>query len=268
MDRQIQKKNNISVEGNLTAPETLIFANGFGTEKTAWNAVKEAFSADYRLVLYDNVGAGSADPEAYSPKKYHSLNAYADDMLDIIEALDLQGSTIIAHSVSSMIATIAENKKPNYFKKMIFIGASPRYLNEESVGYIGGFNQLDLDNLYEAMTSNYYAWVSGFSAMAMANPDKKELGEQFAATLSAIRPDIALAVSKIIYESDVRSELPKLHKEVLLLQTQQDIAVPSAVAQYLNQHIAGSKLEYLDATGHFPHISAPNEVIKHVKAFI
>ena len=268
MNTRLQKKNNISIEGNLNAPETLVFAHGFGTDQTAWKWVKEAFTADYRLVLYDNVGGGNSDPAAYSPKKYNNLSPYADDMLAIFEDLDLAGSTMIAHSVSSMITLLAANKKPDYFKKMVFVGASPRYLNDDAVGYTGGFTQPALDGMYDAMTTNYYAWVSGFSEAAMGNPDKPELGEHFAQTLSAIRPDIALAVAKVIFESDVRSELSKLHKEILLLQTLNDIAVPTEVAQYLNQHIEGSKLEFLDATGHFPHISAPNEVIKQLKAFI
>jgi len=268
MNTQLQKKNNISIEGNLTAPETLVFAHGFGTDQTAWKWVKEAFAADYRLVLYDNVGGGNSDPAAFSPKKYNNLSPYADDMLAIFEDLDLAGSTVIAHSVSSMISLLAANKKPDYFKKMVFVGASPRYLNDEAAGYIGGFNQAALDDTYDAMTTNYYAWVSGFAEAAMGNPDKPELGEHFVHTLAAIRPDISLSVAKVIFESDIRNELPKLHKEVLLLQTKEDIIVPEEVSEYLNKHIEGSKLAYLEATGHFPHISAPNEVIKQLKAFI
>ena len=262
----LQKKNNISIEGNTNATQTIVFANGFGTDKTAWNDVKQAFKDDYRLVFFDNVGGGNADPNAFSPIKYNTLNTYADDLLAIAADLKLENAIMVAHSVSSMITLLASVKAPQYFSKVVFIGASPRYLNDE--GYTGGFNQPALDGMYEAMTTNYYAWASGFSAMAMENPDKPELGAQFANSLSAIRPDIALAVSKVIFESDVRKEVPKLQKQTLLLQTQHDIAVPGEVAVYLNKNISGSTLQYLDAQGHFPHISAPNQVIKAVQSFI
>jgi len=264
----LSAKNNIKIEGNLSATKTIIFAHGFGTDQNAWNIVKQAFEADYRIVLYDNVGGGNADPKAYSPIKYSTLNAYADDLLIIAAEHQLEDAIVVAHSVSSMITLLASIKEPKYFSKLIFIGASPRYLNDDSANYTGGFTQPALDSMYETMTTNYYAWVSGFSAMVMGNPDKPELGKSFAGTLSAIRPDIALSVAKVIFESDVREELPKMNKKTLLIQAHQDIAVPAEVAEYLNRNIGGSTLKYINATGHFPHISAPSEVINAVKSFI
>ncbi|TDQ06330.1 alpha/beta fold hydrolase [Pedobacter metabolipauper] len=266
MSPSLIKKNNVTLEGNVNAGKTIIFAHGFGTDKTSWDIVKQAFAADYRLVLYDNVGGGNADPKAYSPLKYNTLNTYADDLLAIAKELDLKDAIVVGHSVSSMICLIAAVKAPQCFSKMILIGASPRYLDDD--GYFGGFNQQVLNDMYENMTNNYYAWVSGFSAVAMANPDKPELGEGFAKTLAAIRPDIALSVAKVIFESDIRKELTKLNKPTLLIQTKEDIAVPAAVAEYLNENISGSTLTYVNATGHFPHISAPQEIISAIKAFI
>jgi sigma-B regulation protein RsbQ len=268
MNPTIQKKNNVNIEGNLQSTKTLVFAHGFGTDQTAWSWVKDAFKDDYSMVLYDNVGAGNADPDAYSPIKYTRLSSYADDMLDILADLELSNATIVAHSVGSMITLLAANKAPQFFNKMVFVGASPRYVNDESVNYTGGFTQAALDSMYEAMTDNYYSWVNGFSSYAMGNPGNPELGEHFAYTLSAIRPDIALAVAKVIFESDLRGELGKLDKEVLLLQSRDDIAVPGIVANYLHEHIKHSKLKFLNATGHFPHISAPSEVIAAIKAFL
>ncbi|MEJ2880101.1 alpha/beta fold hydrolase [Pedobacter sp. GR22-6] len=261
-------KNNVSIEGNFAAAETMVFANGFGTDQTAWKEVKAAFAAEYRLVLFDNVGGGKADPEAYSPIKYNTLKTYADDMLGILKELQLKDIILVAHSVSSMIGLLAAVKAPEYFSRIVFIGASPRYLNDESAGYTGGFTQPVLDDMYEEMTNNYYAWVSGFSNMAMANPDRPELGQYFASTLLEIRPDIALSVSKLIFESDLRTELSKLNKPVLLLQAHNDVAVPDEVAVYLNQHIQGSILKTVDAEGHFPHISAAAQVIDNIKPFL
>ena len=268
MTPSIKKKNNISIEGNLNARETLIFAHGFGTDQTAWEEVKKGFTKDYRLILYDNIGGGNADPNGYSPIKYHALHSYADDLLAIITDLELVNVKVVAHSVSSMITLLAAIKEPQHFSKLVFIGASPRYLNDEAANYVGGFTQSALNNMYDTMTTNYYAWVSGFSAAAMGNPDHPELGEAFARTLGAIRPDIALSVAKVIFESDVRKELHKLNTPTLLIQAHDDIAVPGEVADYLNREIKNSKLAYVNATGHFPHMSAPQEIISLIKSYI
>ncbi|WP_183557408.1 alpha/beta fold hydrolase [Mucilaginibacter sp. SP1R1] len=268
MNSTIQKKNNVSIEGNLNATRTIVFTHGFGTDKTAWGWVKDDFKDDYRLVLFDNVGAGSSDQEAYNADKYKILHAYADDMLAILADLELYNAIIVAHSVSSMVTLLAAIKAPEYFSNLVFIGASPRYLNDDIEDYTGGFTQQALDGMYSVMAGNYCAWANGFSEVAMDNPDQPELAEHFAYTLSAIRPDIALEVASVIFESDIRKELSKLQKRVLLLHTIEDIAVPSYVADYLSQHIKGSTLKYLNAKGHFPHISNPRAVIAAIKSFI
>jgi len=259
-------KNNVNIIGNPDAKQTMIFAHGFGTDQTAWHPVADAFKDDYKIILYDNVGAGKSLPEAYSSNRYDSLDSYSDDLLDICEALNIKDAIMIAHSVSGMIATLAALKSPQYFKKMIVVGASPRYRNDE--GYVGGFEQSDLDGLYHTMDTNYFAWVSGFSAMAMGNPDRPELAQSFANSLSAIRPDIAQAVARVIFQSDYRDKVKDLDKPTLILQTEEDIAVPMQVAEYLHENIKGSVMMVVSAKGHFPHISAPDEIITAIKEFL
>jgi sigma-B regulation protein RsbQ len=266
MSSLLVKKHHISIEGNKDAKKVIVFAHGFGTDQTAWKNVKMAFLDEYKLILYDNVGGGAADVAAFSPIKYDTISTYANDLLAIAEAYELNDAIVVAHSVSSMIALIAAIKAPHHFSKMVFIGASPRYLNDGD--YTGGFTQEALDEMYETMRTNYYAWVSGFSAAAMGNQGKPELGAEFAATLRLIRPDIALSIAKVIFESDVRSRLSEVNKEILLVHAHNDMAVPAAVAEYLNKNIKGSKLTYVNAEGHFPHISAPDEIITRIKKFI
>lgn len=260
------KKNNVTVLNSESDKPTMVFAHGFGTDQTAWQKVSSAFTDDYRIVLYDNVGAGNADPSAFSPNKYDTLHSYANDLLDICKELQVEDAIMVGHSVSGMISTLAAIKSPEHFSKMVLVGASPRYLNDTN--YIGGFTQEALNGLYDAMANNYYAWISGFAPAAMANADRPQLAESFAQTLSSIRPDIAQSVARVIFQSDHRTDLPKLHVDTLLLQTKQDIAVPMYVAQYLNANIKNSKLKVVEAEGHFPHISAPDEIITAIKEYI
>jgi sigma-B regulation protein RsbQ len=196
------------------------------------------------------------------------LNGYVTDLLDIFAYLDLKEVIYVGHSVSGMIGLLASLRNPEYFSKLVLLGANARYLNDDASGYVGGFNQEALDGLYAAMSSNYYAWASGFSSLAMNNPDRPQLATTFAATLSAIRPDIALAVAKVIFESDYREELPKVTKPVLIVQSSEDIAVPAAAAEYLHAHIAGSTLVNINSKGHFPQMSAPGEVVTVMQQFI
>lgn len=144
------------------------------------------------------------------------------------------------------------------------MGASPRYVNDAATNYIGGFEQSDLDTLYAAISSNYYAWVSGFAPISMGNPERPELALEFANTLSVIRPDIAQAVARVIFQSNHRAELPRLQVPTTILQSNNDIAVPLVVGKYLAEHIPISKLININAQGHLPHLSAPDVVTQTI----
>jgi sigma-B regulation protein RsbQ len=198
--------------------------------------------------------------KAYSPLRYSSLYSYAEDLLELCAELKLFQTIVVGHSVGGMVSLLAALMAPERFKQLVFLGASPRYLNDPTTGYIGGFEQSDLDHLYAAMSANYYAWASGFAPIAMANPDRPELSREFASTLSAIRPDIAQAVARVIFQSDHRAELSKLTIPAVILQTSNDIAVPPEAGQYMADHIPRSRLIRIQAQGHLPHLSAPDVV--------
>lgn len=266
MKQTTMNKNNVKVSGNTDSGSTLVFGHGFGTDQNGWKAVTPAFENDHRIVVYDNVGGGASDPAAFSPNKYDTLRTYADDLIDICDALELKDVIMVGHSVSGMISLLAALKRPDLFAKLILVGASPRYLNDTD--YVGGFDQATLDAFYAQMATNYFAWVSGFAPAAMANADNPALAQSFADTLKAIRPDIAQSVARVIFQSDHRSDVPRLDKETLIVQTQNDIAVPMEVAEYLHSHIKKSTLKVVNAEGHFPHISAPQEVVAAIKTFI
>ena len=264
MATSIMQRNNVRLLGN--GSQTIIFAHGFGSDQTAWRHQVEAFSSDYRIVLFDHVGAGKSDFSAYSPRRYSSLYSYAEDLLDLCAQLKLTKCILVGHSVSGMVSLLAALVEPDCFSKLIFIDASPRYLND--VGYVGGFEQSELDAFYAAMSSNYYAWASGFAPIAMATQDKPELAKEFANTLAAVRPDIAQAVARVIYQSDHRAELSRLAVPSVILQASDDIAVPPEVGQYMADKIPQSKLVRIAARGHLPHISAPNVVTSAIASCI
>ncbi|WP_207429061.1 alpha/beta fold hydrolase [Pedobacter sp. SYSU D00535] len=260
------KRNNVSIRGNLASRRTIVFAHGFGTDQQAWRDVLPHFEEDYRLILFDNTGGGKSDLGAYDTRKYASLGGYTSDLIEIALHFDLRRAIFVGHSVSGMVGLIASIARPELFSTQILIGPSARYLNDE--GYVGGFEQSDLDGLYQAIQDNYYAWVSGFAKLAMRNDDRPELQRQFAEGLSSLRPDIALAVARSIFQSDFRHILRHIPTKTLLVHAKNDIAVPEEAARFLHQQIKNSKLVFVDAEGHFPHISAAPEVARSIKDFL
>lgn len=252
----ILARNNVHVLGQ--GSETLIFAHGFGTDQSAWHNQVQVFEANYRIVLLDLVGCGNSDLSAYSPRRYSSLHSYAEDLLDLCHELQLQNSVFVGHSVSGMVGILAALSEPKRFSQLILLNPSPRYLNDR--GYVGGFDQSDLDGLYQAMSSNYHAWASGFAQLVMGNRDRPELAAGFAKSLSGMRPDIALAIAKTIFQSDHREDLSRLQVPTTIIQSSHDPAVPVVVSEYMAAKIVNSTLIPIRSEGHFPHLSTPEAV--------
>lgn len=143
-----------------------------------------------------------------------------------------------------------------------------RYLND--VDYFGGFEQGDLDQLFDAMKSNYKAWASGFAPLAVGDDLDSVAVQEFSRTLFNIRPDIALSVAQTIFMSDLRQYLGMVTVPCHILQSTKDLAVPVAVSEYLHRHLhCKSIVEVMSSEGHLPQLSAPDIVIpvllKHIK---
>lgn len=257
-------RNNVMISGRGQTP--MIFAHGFGCDQHMWRYVAPAFEDDYKVILFDHVGAGQSDLTAYDRAKYSSLAGYADDVLDICRELDARGGIFVGHSVAAMIGVLAAIKEPERFAKLVLIGPSPCYINDGE--YVGGFSRADIEELLESLDSNYLGWSSAMAPVIMGNADRPLLGQELTNSFCRTDPTIAKQFARATFLSDNRADLPKLHTPALILQCSQDVIAPEVVGQYLHRTMAHSELVTLNATGHCPNLSAPDETIAAIKAFL
>lgn len=249
-------RNDVHVRGPEDA-ETLVFSHGFGTDQSAWSNYIDTLSASYRCVSFDLSGCGKSDLNSLTARRYSSLYSYAQNLIEICDALNLRGVRLIAHSVSGMTSMLASLLRPDLFARIFAVGASPCYLNLPAHNYVGGFAPDDVRALLDSMSANYHSWASGFAPLVIGNDDKPELAEYFLETLLSIRPDVAQAILKVILLSNHRAELSRIPIPVRIAMGANDPAVPDDVGDYFAAHLADCTLVRLNATGHLPHISAP-----------
>ena len=258
------RRNNVKVLGKGQQP--MLFAHGYGCDQNMWRFVTPAFEEQYRLVLFDHVGAGQSDASAYNQLKYGTLKGYATDVLEICRELDLRDVMFVGHSVSAMIGVLAAIEEPSRFSKLVLIGPSPCYINDGD--YVGGFNRGDIEGLLESLDSNFLGWSSTMAPVIMGNPERPELGQELTNSFCRTNPDIAKHFARVTFLSDNRADLPKLKTPALILQCSEDLIAPEAVGQYVHRALAGSQLRVLEATGHCPHLSAPEETVAAMSAFL
>ncbi|PLS77975.1 MAG: alpha/beta hydrolase, partial [Chloroflexi bacterium] len=244
----------------------MVFAHGFGCDQQMWRFVAPACEQDYKVIVFDYVGAGQSDLGAYDRRKYSTLNGYAQDVLEICRELNLMAVTFVGHSVSAMIGILAAIEEPERFEQLVLVGPSPRYIND--VDYVGGFERADIEGLLELLDSNYLGWSSTMAPAIMGNPDRPELGQELTNSFCRTDPEIAKHFARVTFLSDNRSDLPKLQTKALILQCSEDLIAPEPVGRYMHQSLPDSHFVLLKATGHCPNLSAPDETIAAMRAFL
>jgi sigma-B regulation protein RsbQ len=245
--------------------QVMLFAHGFGCDQNMWRHVAPQFEDRYRVVTFDYVGAGGARAP-YDRQRYSSLSGYADDVVRICRALDLEHVVFVGHSVSAMIGVLADVAAPGLFDAMVMIGPSPRYLND--VDYVGGFEPVDIDNLLDSLASNYLGWSAAMAPAIMGNPQRPELGEELTASFCTVDPAIAEGFARATFLSDNRADLRAVKTPTLVLQCREDIIASPAVGEYVAANLVDATLVVLDATGHCPHLSAPGAVVDAMNEFL
>jgi sigma-B regulation protein RsbQ len=258
------ERNNVQVGGR--GERAMVFAHGFGCDQNMWRFVAPAFADQFRIVLYDQVGAGKSDLSAYSRDKYASLQGYADDLVEILQELELKDVVFVGHSVSGMIGVLAAKRAPKLFESLVLVGPSPRYIDDD--GYIGGFSSAQIEELLEFLDSNHMGWSAAMAPTIMGNADRPELGQELENSFCRTDPEIARHFARTTFTSDNRADLDGVTTRCLILQCSNDVIAPLAVGQYLDDQLPNSTLVVMRATGHCPNLSAPEETIAAIRAFV
>ena len=257
-------RHHVKVSGQ--GDRAMLFAHGFGCDQSMWRYVAPAFERDFRVVLFDHVGAGKSDYSAYDRRRYSSLHGYAQDVVTICKELRIEDGVFVGHSVSAMIGMLAAIKAPRCFSKLALVGPSPCYVADAA--YEGGFTRDQIEELLDFLDSNYLGWSDAMAPQIMGNADRPELSRELTDSFCRADPDIAKQFARVTFLSDNRSDIPRVPGECLILQCAQDVIAPTAVGHFLHSHLPHSTLVQLEATGHCPNLSAPEETAAAIRAFL
>ena len=258
-------RNRVTVSGRVGAPP-IVFAHGFGCDQNLWRLVAPAFADDHRLVLFDHVGAGGSDLTAWDRDRYASLDGYARDIVEIADELDLTDAVLVGHSVSAMIGVLAVTRAPARFSRLVLVSPSPRYVDDPP--YRGGFSAADIDELLESLDSNYLGWSGAMAPVIMGNPERPELADELTNSFCRTDPEIARHFARVTFTSDNRADLAGVAVPSLVLQCRHDAIAPVAVGTYVHEALPDSRLVVLEADGHCPQLSAPDQVITAIREFL
>jgi sigma-B regulation protein RsbQ len=244
----------------------LLFCNGFNCTQQVWHWLAPTLAAHYQLIFFDQMGVGQSDMSAYDPQQYATLAGYAQDVVSICQALQLQEVVLVGHSAGATVAMLAAIQAPAHITQTVLLNMSPYFINEP--GYYGGFEQSDLLQVIATMHANYVQWASTFATMLVGQDAAPTLSQDLVACATQVNPALAAQVVELAFLGDFRPQLAQLRVPTLLLQCKDDPAAPEEVSTYLLTHLPCATLVTLATTGHSPHLTAPAEVAAAIRHFL
>lgn len=266
MTHPILLRHNVQITGN--GPRTLVLAHGFGCDQSIWRHVAPALAKQYRVVLLDHVGHGESDPRAFDPIRHSTLDGYAQDLVQISEALDLHDAVLVGHSVSAMIGMLAISSALGHFSQLVMLSPSPCFLNHPADGYTGGFERQDLEELLQLMDSNYAGWAAYLAPVVGGGTQQPEASAEMQVRFCALNPDVARTFARATFFADLRTELPGFTTHTLIVQCANDALAPVSVGHYMQKMMPNTELHTLQAHGHCAQLSHPEETVALIEAFI
>jgi sigma-B regulation protein RsbQ len=261
----VRTRNDVRVSGRANA-RPMVFAHGYGCDQNMWRLITPDFEVDHQVVTFDHVGFGHSELAAYDRAKYDSLRGYADDVVEVLGELDLTDVVFVGHSVSAMIGVLAHQRAPERFGAMVMVGPSARYVDDGD--YVGGFSRAAIKDLLDNLDANHLGWSTAMAPVIMGNPDRPELTEELTNSFCRTDPDVARQFARVSFLSDNRADLPGVDVPALVLQCSEDVIAPVTAGRYVHEHVPGSTFTQLAATGHCPHLSAPEETTAAIRAWL
>ena len=268
------KRNNVNFIGE--GEQVIILAHGFGCHQNMWRFLTPYFKQQYRIMLFDYVGSGESDCNAFNSERYSHLEGYAQDIIELCDAFELSDCIFIGHSVSATIGWIVGQKRPELISHQVSVCPSPCFLNL-SEDYKGGFAKEDLEGLVALMSQDYIGWGQYLAPLVMGSDlpaGDAQINEEDNLVLDLLNSfcstDVtySLPFAKATFFSDNRGLLADIEQPCLIIQSTNDALVSMDVAKYMSQHIPQNQLATIEANGHCLHMTHPGDLAKHINHFL
>lgn len=238
---------------------SVVLAHGYGASQAVWDKLVPSLSKSHNLLLFDwdftGAGAGKDDDE-------YTYGRFADELIAVMEerGVGASGAVVVAHSMSAMAACIAAQRRPDLFAHIFLVCASPRYINLEEEGYVGGFEEAAIHGMLAAMESDFDGWVRSFLPNAAGYASAVE---HLLKSFLAMDPTVALKLAKMIFLGDQREVLDGVKTPCTIVQVKADFAAPPSVAEYMHLRMKGAAtaVEIIGSVGHFPQLVAPQQLL-------
>ncbi|MDB4749520.1 alpha/beta fold hydrolase [Rubripirellula sp.] len=259
-----------------SAPEVLLCVHGNPTWSFYYRRVIERFSADYRVIAVDHLGCGRSDKPSQGEFPY-TLTAHRDNLVSLIDSLDLDQITLIAHDWGGAIGLSAMLERSEKLRRIVLLNTGafpPPYLPKRIaacrlpiLGSLGvrGLNAFARAAVTMAMSRNK---MSPEVARGLLAPYDNW---QNRVAIDAFVRDIPMSPQHPTYKplAQLEQQLPSLAQlPSLLVWGMQDWCFrPECLSRFQAAWPSAKSVEIPDA-GHYVIEDAPEETLEAIAKFL
>ena len=213
---------------------------------------------DYSIYAVDLPGHGKSDGKSKS-----TIDEYSIDIIDFLDAMELENVCLVGHSMGAAIALNASLSQHWRICSVVAIGGASKMIVNDSI--LEG-----LQNTFEATVDNIvkYSWHKQTGAIA----DSQQMAAYFR---EKAKKRILTAGSRTVHGDflacsrfDLNDRLEEISVPVLVIASDCDRMVPLHVSKEMAEKLPNAQFVTLEGCGHFQHIEQTSRVATEVSNFL
>lgn len=250
---------NYRVDGPDGAP-WVTMSNSLATTHRMWDAQMEAFTKQYRVLRYDKRGHGDTE---VTPGPY-SFELLADDVLALLDALQITQTHFVGLSMGGMTGMTMALRKPSVLRTLVLCDTTSR----DPLGDPALWQQrIDAVRAGGSMEPLVESTVARFLTPDTVK-NRPAVADIVRGMVRTTPIGGYIACCQAIAKLDLTDRLGGISIPTQVVVGADDPATTVAMAQTINERIAGSELVILKDAAHLSNLEQPRAFNEAVLGFL
>jgi len=255
--------------------EVLLFVHGNPTWSFAWRNLIKPLSKKYRCIAVDHIGCGLSD----KPQQYrYQLSQHIANLQQLIEELDLQNITLVAHDWGGAIGSGAAGRMPERFKRIVLMNTAA--FRSTMIPFRIALCRIPLLGSLGVRGFNLFARAAISMAVSNSKPMPKQIAQGYLApynnwnnriAIDRFVKDIPLSITHESYATilDVENNLNKLaNLPILFPWGKQDWCFTTKFLDIFHEYFPNAQTKIFDNASHYIFEDVPDELATLISEFI
>jgi 3-oxoadipate enol-lactonase len=242
--------------GRPGAP-TVLMIQGLGADKHGWDLQRYVFALRYRVVAFDNRGAGRSD----KPFAEYSLEQMADDAVAVLDAAGVEKAHVIGVSMGGAISQIVAVRHPDrVFSLTLACTACRNFAWRREL--LNGWATMAAEQGIGKMAGQAARWVIGPRSFRRLAPALGWLGPIGMTRTS--HGFVAQVRAILSIDESISDEVSSIDVPTLVIVGNQDILTPRGDSEELADRIPKAELVVVSGAAHgimVEHASTFNRIV-------